>query len=145
MPFDLLRVGLLGLTLTCACVADAGQRRVPNRLTFPALLLGLALAGAQGGLPRLSLAVGGIGVASLALIAYAARALGAGDVKLLWAVGALTGPRFTSLTLLCTALAGGVLGLVWTMRRARTPLPYTLAITLGAALALWQRHGEIGL
>jgi prepilin peptidase CpaA len=43
--------------------------------------------------------------------------LGAGDVKLLVAIGALMGPTFTLWTLLGTALAGGALGLVYAWRR----------------------------
>ncbi|MBV9848900.1 MAG: prepilin peptidase [Armatimonadetes bacterium] len=117
MSLDSLRLGVLVVTLAAACAADVRRRTVPNALTFPALLLGLTLAGRQGGAPELWRALAGVGVASLALLPYAGRMLGAGDVKLLWAVGALTGPPFTLWALLCSALAGGVLALAWAARR----------------------------
>ncbi len=141
MSLDLLRAGALALTLASACVVDASRRRIPNVLTLSALLLGLTLAAAQGGLPRLGLAVGGLGVASVALVAYAGRMLGAGDVKLLWAVGALTGPHFMGLAVPVTALAGGLLGAAWVLRRGGPQVPYALAIALGVALTAWLRQG----
>ncbi len=136
-----LRAGLLALTLAAACAFDARRRRVPNALTVPALLLGLALAAAQGGLPRLGLALGGVAVACVALFAYAGRMLGAGDVKLLLAVGALTGPRFMGLALLGAALAGGLLALAWALRRGGPRMPYAPAVMLGVILTVWLRHG----
>lgn len=141
MLLDTLRVGLLAVTLSVACVTDLRARRIPNALTFSALLLGLVLAGMFGGWPCLGLALGGVAVASLSLLLHAGRLLGAGDVKLLWAVGALTDPRFAGLTLLGTALAGGVLGLLWSWRRGGPRLPYALAITLGTVLAFGWEHG----
>jgi prepilin peptidase CpaA len=141
MSLDSLRMGVLILMLVSACVTDARGRCIPNTLTFPALLMGLVLAAAQGGLPRLGLALGGIAVASVALLAYAGRMLGAGDVKLLCAVGALTGPRFAGFSLLGAALTGGLLAFVWTLCRRGPRLPYAPAIAGGVALTAWLLHG----
>ena len=135
---DFLRAGVLLVTLATACAVDLRRQKVPNALTIPALLLGLALAAWQGGTPAFAQALAGAGVASLALLLYAGRMLGAGDVKLLWAVGACTGPQFMLWALPCTALAGGALALLWgTTRRGARRLPYAPAIVLGVLLAAW--------
>ena len=135
---DFLRVGVLVVTLAAACAADLRRRKIPNALTFPALLLGLALAGCQGGTPELAKALAGAGVASVALLLYAGRMLGAGDVKLLWAVGSLTGPRLCSGR--CPARRWP--GARWRCcgRRGAEPgkLPYAPAIVLGVLAAAWQ-------
>ena len=137
MPLEFVRVGVLVVTLAAACAADLRRRKIPNALTFPALLLGLALAGWRGGAPACGQALAGAGVASLALLLYAGRMLGAGDVKLLWAVGACTGPGFMLWVLPCTALAGGVFALPWASRRGMRRLPYAPAIALGVLAAAW--------
>ena len=51
---------------------------------------------------------------------YAVRAMGAGDLKLLAALGSLAGPRYAITILLATAIAGGVLALVYAATRGRT-------------------------
>ena len=175
MSLDFLRESVLGVTLLGACATDVRWRRIPNALTLPALLLGLALAGWQGGAPGLGHALAGASVASLALLAYAGRMLGAGDVKLLGAVGALTGAPFMLWTLLGTALAGGLLALGWAARRGgltdalrQTALggqallatrstaglaagswgrrmPYAPAIALGVLTAIGMRHWGVSL
>lgn len=101
---------------------------------------------------------------------YAARAMGAGDVKLLAAAGALLGPYEAWVAAICTLLigavlavmylAGGAVGAVaqapagssWTMRIAyahmriqqlrRERIPYALAIALGSLAAISQ-SGEL--
>lgn len=110
--------GLLIVMLLIAVTTDLITHKIYNWLTFPMILLGLALNGWRDGGAGLLFALGGIGVASLALLLFLlAGAMGAGDVKLLWAVGALTGPIFTFWTLLSTAIAGGALGLLYAANR----------------------------
>jgi prepilin peptidase CpaA len=110
--------GILIVTLLIAVTTDLIAHKIYNWLTFPVILLGLALNGWRDGGAGLLFALGGIGVASLALLLFLlAGAMGAGDVKLLWAVGALTGPIFTFWALLGTAIAGGALGLLYAASR----------------------------
>lgn len=58
---------------------------------------------------------------------YALGATGAGDVKLMAAVGAIVGPPLVLSAFVCTALTGGVLAIVVAVRRRR--LGATLAQT----------------
>jgi prepilin peptidase CpaA len=89
----LIGLAPLILLLIVAAVIDARERRIPNWLTFGLLLAGLVRAivwGHGGSLEHalLGMLVGG----SIPLALFAISALGAGDVKLLAAVGAWIGP-----------------------------------------------------
>ncbi len=107
----------LAILLALAAACDIRAHRVPNWLSLAGLVLGLVWHMFWGGWPGLLQSLGGIGIAALALLPYAVRALGAGDVKLLGAVGALMGPQFLLWTLLGTLLAGGLLALGWAIAR----------------------------
>ena len=132
-PFILL------VTLLIAVYTDVKFQRIYNWLTFPVIVLGILLHSVTTGIPGLLLSLAGIGVASLALLLFLlSGAMGAGDVKLLCAVGALIGPGLMGWTLLCTVLAGGVCGVVYAARRG--VLDHTLrnAVVGGHALAATQ-------
>ena len=104
--------------LLVAVYTDLKSHRIYNWLTFPTILIGILLHALTGGGHGLFFAFGGIAVASLALLlCLFSGAMGAGDVKLLWAVGALAGPAFTAWTLLFTAIAGGVCGILYAAQR----------------------------
>jgi prepilin peptidase CpaA len=102
---------LLGLMAYAAAV-DWRTRRLPNTLNLLILLVGLGFAvqGLTGqGLGR---ALGGAAVGFVLLFpAFALGALGGGDVKLLTAVGAWTGPVGVIVVLVLTTLAGSVVAL----------------------------------
>jgi len=108
---------VLVILLTLAAVCDIRTHRIPNPLALAGLILGLVWHGWRGGGAGLLLSLEGVAVAALALLPYALGGLGAGDVKLLGAVGALMGPAFLLWTLLGTILAGGLLALAWAARR----------------------------
>jgi len=92
-----------------AAVLDIRSRRIPNALIVAALVLGLGIHVARGGLPGAGLAVGGAVVGGLILFPlYRIRAMGAGDVKLLAALGALVGPQMILWVALYSAIMGGV-------------------------------------
>ena len=170
-----------GLTLLLsATVLGAGAwavredllfHRISNRLTGSLLCVGVAirmLGGAWNGLEQSLLGVL-VGLGCL-LPFYIARAMGAGDVKLLAATGALLGPYHTWIAAICTLLIGAVLAVMylaggvvsavahapsgssWTMRIAhaqmriqelrRERMPYALAIALGSLAAISQ-SGEL--
>ena len=104
--------GIGGLT-------DLSTRRIPNRLTYPALLAGFALAFACGGdQPRMALA--GFAFAGLPfLVGFVFGGVGGGDVKLMAALGALLGwPLVLNMMIASLVLAGVgiVLGWIWSGR-----------------------------
>ncbi|HEY0784401.1 MAG TPA: A24 family peptidase [Acidobacteriaceae bacterium] len=105
-----------GLALLCAGVAsiyDLRERRIPNRLTGPVLLAGLLLHGVLGGWPGCgSSALAALGGGIVFLVFFLAGGMGAGDVKLMAAVGSLAGLASLEMVLLMTVLAGGVFAVV---------------------------------
>jgi len=104
------------VTIAVAIVAaawDLKTRRIPNFLTFGAaivaVLVHLYLSGLAGG--GWSIAGWLVGVAFF-LPFFALGGMGAGDVKLLAALGAWLGPGPAMWVALFSLIAGGVLGLV---------------------------------
>jgi prepilin peptidase CpaA len=95
-----------------ACWFDVRTRRIPNALTFPAAALGLtAAAVADGGSGLVSSAVGLFIGVLLFFPLFALRGLGAGDVKLMGALGAWVGATVVLGVAFYTTLAGGVLAI----------------------------------
>ena len=104
-----LQVLLLALVLTAA-VFDFLYRRIPNWLVLTGLVFGVALRILLGGWHGLEESAGGFGFAfAVYLIFYALRAMGAGDVKLMAAVGSIAGPLNWFSIFILTSITGGLL------------------------------------
>lgn len=103
---------VLGVVLVAA-VIDIRTRRIPNILTFGSAAAALVYHAWTAGAPGFGASAGGwaIGVA-LFLPMFLLGGMGAGDVKLLGAVGAWLGPTGVLYAGLYSTLAGGVLALV---------------------------------
>ncbi|MEB3238004.1 MAG: A24 family peptidase [Candidatus Sericytochromatia bacterium] len=116
--------------LAVAVVTDAKARRIPNWLTFPAMVAGLlasvaAAALAEGWRGAVLAGVSSLGgwlafpLAFLLIDALYAGAWGqlkgirAGDIKLMAAAGAWIGFWSALSAILDTALVGGVISLLW--------------------------------
>ena len=105
-----------------ASVIDWRSRRIPNLLTFP--LAALALAAnlvAGGGAGLLSSLIGLIVGLVFFLLLMALGAMGAGDVKLMAALGALLGVVHVFWIGLFTALMGGVLAILYSLGQGTLP------------------------
>lgn len=109
--------------LACALVGagfDIRSRRIPNFLTLPGILLGLALHLVFGGWGQMGLAaLAGLICGVLFLIFWLAGGMGAGDVKLMTAVGAIAGMPLVPWLLILTTLAGGVMAIALALWRGR--------------------------
>jgi prepilin peptidase CpaA len=91
---------------------DARQRRVPNWLTLAGLVLGVALNTFLFETPGLWMSLKGLGLAMLVYFPlYLLRGMGAGDVKLMMAIGALAGPANWFGILVLTSLFGAIAAL----------------------------------
>ena len=78
-----------GIIATVALFTDTRRGRIPNWLTFPALGLGVALHSFVGGGDGLLFAAEGAALGlGLFLVPFLIGGMGAGDVKLLAALGA---------------------------------------------------------
>ena len=105
--------------LICAmagAVADVRSRRIPNRLTVSALVSGFALHLILQGLKGLEMSAAGALIAGGAFfLLFVVGGMGAGDVKLMGAVGAWVGAAHALQALAVTAIGGGVLAIGWTL------------------------------
>jgi prepilin peptidase CpaA len=101
-------------------IIDMRTRRVPNALTGGIAALGLLLAVLHATTVSPLAALGGIAVGlAVMLPGHLIGATGAGDVKLLAALGALLGPKGVLMAFLYTAIAGGALALLVALGRRR--------------------------
>ena len=105
---------LVGAVLVAlmGAVIDVRSARIPNRLTYTALVAALMLRTAVLGLSGLkSGALGMLVAGGLFLLLFVLGAMGGGDMKLMAAVGAWVGSTQVMMLILTAALAGGVLAI----------------------------------
>ena len=114
---DLPRIATIVIALI-ACVTDVRSHRISNVLTFGAAAGALGFGLANGGFAGLGWAVAGWAVgAALFFPLFALGGLGAGDVKLLAALGAWLGPGLAVWVALWAAVAGGPLAVAAALSR----------------------------
>jgi len=99
---------------------DWRSRRIPNWLTVPGLLLGIAVNSWLHGWPgaKASLLGAGLGLALL-LPFVLIRSLGAGDWKFVGALGAFLGPENLLTVLLLGIFVNGLMALIMIVRKKR--------------------------
>lgn len=121
----------LGLALLTASISDLRNNRIPNWLTLTAIVVGLSWHAFSAGLNGFLSGFYGLALGMAFLMAfYLLGGTGAGDVKLMGAVGAFLGPWGVLNAFLWTALAGGVysLGMILFDSRLK-PMRMALAST----------------
>jgi prepilin peptidase CpaA len=107
-----LHIIVIGIALVAA-VWDLATRRIPNVLTFGAALAAFAVHAYVGGWSGVGTALAGWAAGVVLLLpVFALGGMGAGDVKLLAAIGAWLGPVAAVWVALYSGVAGGVMGLV---------------------------------
>jgi prepilin peptidase CpaA len=118
MP-GLLKAILLS-TVMLAAVFDLRYRRIPNWLNLAALTLGTGANIALFHFHGLLLSSLGLGCALLIYVPlYLVRGMGAGDVKLMAAIGSIVGPGNWLGIFIATALLGGLVSLIYVAFRRR--------------------------
>jgi prepilin peptidase CpaA len=114
-----IKAVLIALVLIAA-IYDLRYRKIPNWLVLAGLLIGIGLNAFLFEWAGLRIAGLGIGFAFLIYFPlYAIRAMGAGDVKLMAAIGSLVGPWPWFGIFLFTAMVGGLMALVLVLTRGR--------------------------
>ncbi|MDQ0255750.1 prepilin peptidase CpaA [Evansella vedderi] len=112
---------VLAIVLLISLITDLMYRKIYNVITFPAILFGLTyhtwINGWEG---FLFSGIGFVVGMLLLIIPFALGGMGAGDVKLLAAIGALTGTGFVFATFLYTCIAGGIMALLIILMRKRS-------------------------
>jgi prepilin peptidase CpaA len=127
---------------------DWRTRRIPNWLTVSGLLLGIAVNSLIAGWGGTKSSVEGAGLALLLLLPLVLlRAFGAGDWKLMAAVGTFLGPALTLLVLFGSILVSGLMAMVEVMRTGRAAATFrNMAVLVRGFFSFGLRaHPQISL
>lgn len=124
-------VAFLAMVLIPASLYDVRSRRIPNWLSLAGMLLGIALHAAYAGWAGVVESTAGLGLALLlGFFLYAIGWLGAGDAKLLAAIGATVGLSQIFEFLFWILISGGAVAVL-------------MLATHGALLRLLKRYWAI--
>lgn len=120
MSSDAMAVAIVVAGSGTGAVIDLCVRRVPNTLTMSLAAVGVALAAAGLGRGGVGTALAGCLVGLVLMLpGYLLGGTGAGDVKLLAAIGTVLGPVGVLWAFLYMAVAGGVIALLVAAARGR--------------------------
>ena len=126
---------------------DWRSRRIPNWLTVPGLGVGIIANSIISGWAGCKSALMGAGLGLLLLLPFVAiRSLGAGDWKLVGALGAFVGPQRLLVVLLGTFLVNGIMAvimIIWKKRVWQTLR--NLASMAGSLLTFHMPGPEVSL
>lgn len=121
--------------VVAASACDLRTRRIPNALTLGSAAVAVALHTGLSGWSGLLSAVSGWAAGTLLFFPlFALGGMGAGDVKLLAAVGAWLGPMGAVWTGLSAAIVGGIMALAVSLSRGYAS---TALANLGTILRSW--------
>jgi prepilin peptidase CpaA len=127
------------VVVALACATDLRSRRIPNVLTLTSALAAIACAALFDGYASAGTsAVGWLVGIALFFPFFALGGLGAGDVKLLGAVGAWVGPSLVIRVSLYSAIAGGIFAL---MLALKTGYLRTALLNIRFLVTFWIRTG----
>jgi len=91
-----------------AAISDYQKYRIPNRLTFSAMAIGLAWHMLSPYGHGAAMSIGGIAIGFLSLVPFfLVGGMGGGDVKLMMAIGAVLGAPITFIIFLASSLVTG--------------------------------------
>ena len=112
----------LSTIVILAAIQDLRVHKIPNVLTYPTIGLALLYHSVANGLDGFIMSAVGLALGiGLLIVPYAMGGMGAGDAKLMGAVGAVVGPRGVFIAFLLTAIIGGAYALlILLIRRQET-------------------------
>ena len=114
MELNYLAVTILGLGLCVAVVFDFAANRIPNWLVLGMVLAGVVVQMIEAEWAGLVSALFGFFIGLLCFLPlYVFGGLGAGDVKLVGAIGSLVGPTNVIVVALAIILVGGGIALCY--------------------------------
>lgn len=150
-PTQAVIVSTYAAVLLACTATDLVSFRIPNVITYPAIVLALAAAAfTPDGDLQTALIGGTVGGGFMLLAAILSRGgIGLGDVKLAAFVGLALGMPLVYSALFIMAMLGGLLAIaliLLRLRGRRDPIPYA-PVLAGAALfvLLWQGSASVTL
>ena len=124
MTTQLAIQGVLLIGLIAAAITDVRSSRVPNSITFSLALVGLGFHTFSDSGSGIIFSLEGLGLGLILFLGfYIYGGMGAGDVKLLAAVGAIVGPVNVFVGFLIASLLGGLYAvavMIWHLGLAKT-------------------------
>jgi len=140
----LIVAGYLAALIVCTGT-DVLAYRVPNVITYPAILAAITIGMVMPDANRADVVAGGLvtGGVFLAMSILTRGGMGLGDVKLAFFTGFALGLTLGIPALLVTAITGGVIAVFLMLTRIRgrkDPIPYAPFIALGAVYVMLM-HG----
>ncbi|MEQ9546185.1 MAG: A24 family peptidase [Marinobacter sp.] len=134
-------ITILLIGLVVAVVSDLSTCRIPNKLTVSMALVSVVLHAWFGQWEGLLFALSGLATGLLCFLPlYLLGGMGAGDVKLLSAVGAVVGPGTAFTAALMTIVAGGALALIYITARGGLPALLRRYSSMAVLLTARQPH-----
>lgn len=110
---DYFLILLLLSILSISAIIDFRAQKIPNMITFPAMIIALLYHLLAHGIDGLIFSASGLSTGiGLLIIPYILGGTGAGDVKLMGAVGAILGSKSVFVAFLLTALLGGIYAVI---------------------------------
>ena len=110
---DYFLILLLLSVLIISAIIDFRSQKIPNLLTYPVMAIALGYHFVMSGPDGLLFSAGGLAVGiAILILPYLMGGMGAGDVKLMGAVGAILGARGVFVAFLFSAIAGGIYALI---------------------------------
>ena len=104
---------MMATALVISVVEDVRRQKIPNVVTFPAMVMGVAGHSLLAGMDGFLYSAGGLALGmGLFMIPYLMGGMGAGDVKLMGACGAVFGPKGIIAASILVVLTGGIYGLI---------------------------------
>lgn len=139
---------LLALIVAPAAIIDLRWRRVPNWLTVSGVVLGIALHTILSHTDGLWFSLKGLGLAFLIYLPlYLLRGMGAGDVKLMAAVGSIVGPANWLQIFVLTLVFGAVAAIILVLAKGRVKRTLrnigVILVSLGSGHAPYKKDPEL--
>lgn len=142
-----IEVAIFGWITLALALIDLEHQLLPDVLTYPSIVLGLAFSWLGGLAPLLDSAIGaavGAALPALVIVTYlwlrGVEGMGWGDVKYLAAIGAVVGVQGCLWVLVVGAMAGALIGgLLIALKKgdAKTALPFGTFLAIAVLLFLF--------
>ncbi len=144
LTFELIRMLVFITFASCVAFIDAEKMLVPDKVTFPAIFLGVVLALYPGGFSLVNGLIGAVfgGVIMLVFrvggkLVFKREALGDGDIVIMIMIGIFTGPLGVFVSILFGSLLGSIVGIFLILKNKTDILPFGPFLIAGSFIYIY--------